>query len=265
MGGYRASIAAWPQRRGGAALNARRTLLLGWCVALLAIAGFASLGHWQYGRMQEKQAMLEAVAETLAQRTPAALSRAEDAAAAGGYDWAAGEGRFAEVPALLLDNQMREGQAGVRAYRLFLPQASGAAPLLVELGWLPLGAGRQMPAVERPVGTQHVAGLLVPPPSPGLLRAAPQPQADGSLLLTTLEPALLAEVLRQPALAPRVLKLDPALPLGYSRDLDVLPNTLPPEKHLGYAVQWFALALTVLATALLLTYRSRRRGRSPHA
>jgi cytochrome oxidase assembly protein ShyY1 len=56
-----------------------------------------------------------------------------------------------------------------------------------------------------------------------------------------------------------VLKLDPAIPLGYARDLDVLPNTLPPERHLGYAVQWFGLALAVLATALVLTFRKPRR------
>jgi cytochrome oxidase assembly protein ShyY1 len=49
--------------------------------------------------------------------------------------------------------------------------------------------------------------------------------------------------------------LDPAIPLGYARDLDVLPNTLPPERHLGYAVQWFGLALAVLVTALVLTFR----------
>ena len=60
-------------------------------------------------------------------------------------------------------------------------------------------------------------------------------------------------------LAPRVLRLDPALPLGYARDLDLLPNTLPPEQHRGYAVQWFALALAVLVTALILTFRKRRR------
>ena len=52
-----------------------------------------------------------------------------------------------------------------------------------------------------------------------------------------------------------MLKLDPTLPIGYARDLDILPNTLPPERHLGYAVQWFGLALTVLATALVLTFR----------
>ena len=61
-----------------------------------------------------------------------------------------------------------------------------------------------------------------------------------------------------PTLAPRVLKLDPALPIGYTRDLDILPNTLPPERHLGYAVQWFGLALAVFITALLLTLRTRR-------
>ena len=39
------------------------------------------------------------------------------------------------------------------------------------------------------------------------------------------------------------------------RDLDILPNTLPPERHLGYAVQWFGLAIAVLATALVVTVR----------
>ncbi|HJS34801.1 MAG TPA: SURF1 family cytochrome oxidase biogenesis protein, partial [Pseudoxanthomonas sp.] len=71
----------------------------------------------------------------------------------------------------------------------------------------------------------------------------------------------LAQALKLPALAPRLLKLDPDLPLGYARDLDVLPNTLPPERHIGYAVQWFGLAGAVLVTALLLTWRSRRGAR----
>ena len=43
------------------------------------------------------------------------------------------------------------------------------------------------------------------------------------------------------------------------RDLEILPNTLTPERHLGYAVQWFGLALAVLAVALVLTLRARKR------
>ncbi|WP_288728953.1 SURF1 family cytochrome oxidase biogenesis protein, partial [uncultured Pseudoxanthomonas sp.] len=86
-------------------------------------------------------------------------------------------------------------------------------------------------------------------------------EANGDLLAVVLDPAALAAPLRQPALAQRVLKLDPALPVGFARDLDVLPNTLPPERHLGYAVQWFGLALAVLITAGVLTWRRRRAAR----
>src|SRR3546814_19024501 len=104
----------------------------------------------------------------------------------------------------------------------------------------------------------QVAGLLAPPPSHGILAAVVAEQPAGQLLATGLDAPALREQLQQPALAPRVLRLDPAAPLGYARDLDVLPNTLPPERHLGYAVQWFALALAVLAIAALLTFRTRK-------
>ncbi|HET6396138.1 MAG TPA: SURF1 family cytochrome oxidase biogenesis protein, partial [Pseudoxanthomonas sp.] len=103
-----------------------------------------------------------------------------------------------------------------------------------------------------------VAGLLLPPPSPGLVSPQPAVQPGGTLLVVALDPPTLARALRLPALAPRVLRLDPGLPLGYARDLEVLPNTLPPERHLGYAVQWYALAAAVLAIALVLTLRRGR-------
>ena len=235
-----------------------RTLLAGWILALLAIAGFVSLGQWQLGRQHQKQAMLDAVEATVASRDAGPLSAAADPARGGSYEWVGGEGHFAEVPAVLLDNQQRAGRAGVRAYRVFVP-GDGSMPLLVELGWLPLPGDRTLPDVARPAGRHQLAGLLAPPPSHGIGPAGFAAQADGTLLAIGLDPAALAVPLRQPALAPRVLKLDPALDLGYARDLDVLPNTLPPDRHLGYAVQWFALALAVLATALVLTLRRSRR------
>ena len=105
----------------------------------------------------------------------------------------------------------------------------------------------------------QLAGLLVPPPSAGIVRLDPVAQANGDLLVIGLEQSAIAAKLGLPALARRVLKLDPASPFGYTRDLDILPNTLPPERHLGYAVQWFGLALAVLVTALVLSLRRGRR------
>src|SRR5690606_38403856 len=124
------------------------SMAVGWAAALLLAAGFTALGNWQLGRQQEKQAMLDEVAATIAARSPLALAAAADPARARGYEWVAGNGHFAEAPAVLLDNQQRGGRAGVRAYRAFVPE-SGSAPLLVELGWLPLPGDRTLPEVPR--------------------------------------------------------------------------------------------------------------------
>ena len=238
-------------------MSGRRNTAFGWILALLVIALFTRLGFWQLARMHEKQAMLDAAHAAVQQRRALPLSAAADVGRDHDYDWSAGSGRFASLPPVLLDNQAHDERAGVRAYRVFLP--ADAAPLLVELGWLPLSGDRRMPPVPRPDAAMRIAGLLAPPPSAGIATTIVQPQADGTLLTIALDLPLLRKTLALPTLAPRVLKLDPAIPLGYARDLDVLPNTLPPERHLGYAVQWFALALAVLVTALVLTFRKPRR------
>ena len=234
------------------------TMVIGWLAALCAIAAFSVLGHWQLGRQQEKQLVLDQVSATISEKQPNPLALAADPARTRAFDWAAGSGHFAEVPAVLLDNQQRGGRAGVRAYRVFVPD-SGALPLLVELGWLPLPPERTLPAIPRPSGAQAISGLLAPPPAKGIGPGGFAGQPDGTLLAMGLDPAALAAPLGPPGLAPRGRPLDPALAIGHERDLDVLPNTLPPERHLGYAVQWFALALAVLAPALVLTYRRQRR------
>lgn len=237
-------------------MTRRLPLGVGWTLAVLVAAGFAALGLWQLGRAEHKRAMLAQVQHTLKVRQPLPLSAATQSTRASAFDWADGTGHFADGPAVLLDNQVRDGQPGVRVYRPFVP-ADGGRALLVELGWQPLGGDRTLPEVAPLPGSRRIAGLLAPPPAPGLIRAAAAAQADGDLLVVALQPAALADPLKLESLAPRVLKLDPALPFGYRRDLDVLPNTLPPERHLGYAVQWFGLALAVLATAALLTWRRR--------
>ena len=254
MGGDDAIIAAVA----GGGMTARLKLTVWWALALLLAAGFASLGLWQSRRAVEKQAMLETAAGVLAERTPRPLAAAADPARAQTVEWAAGEGHFHPRGPLWLDNQQREGRVGIRAYRIFVPD--NGAPLLVELGWLPLPGNRTLPSIERPEGHVAVRGLLSPPPSAGLaLGPSLAAQGEGWLMARVD----VADVKRMTGLsvplAPRVLRLDPDVPFGYTRDLALLSNTLPPEKHRGYAVQWFALALTVVATALILTFRRKTR------
>lgn len=241
-------------------MSRRSQLVVGWLLALAVIAGFTRLGVWQSQRAVEKQAMLDDAAQILATRQPAGLGAAADPGSRGRYQWAQGSGEFASGPQWLLDNQQRNGRVGVQAYRIFLPDQG--QPLLVDLGWLPLPGDRTMPSVERPEGHIRIEGLLSPPPSGGIaLGAGMAEQGEGWLMLRLDIPAISAAA--GMPLAARVLRLDPASPLGYERDLALLPNTLPPAKHRGYALQWFGLALAVLVTALVLSFRTRPRRRRP--
>lgn len=238
-------------------------LAFGWVLALAGILLFSALGFWQLQRMHEKQAMLDAAAQVLGQRHAQPLSLAADPARRHEYDWSAGAGRFIGPP-LLLDNQIREGRVGVRVYRILRPLTDSGrkqdADLLVDLGWLPVQADRRLP--ELPSGDDgviEVRGLLAAPPSSGIAMGASMLKRGDQWLLTRVNVDDIARNLALDSpLAPRVLRLDPVLPLGHARDLEILPNTLPPARHLGYAVQWFGLALTVLVTAVVLTLRKPR-------
>jgi surfeit locus 1 family protein len=103
--------------------------------------------------------------------------------------------------------------------------------------------------------------LLAPWPGQGLRAAEnPWPPEVPAVLLTYLDRAEIERHVGLP-LATQVLRLDPAQPYGFERDLGLLPNTLPPERHFGYALQWFALAATVAVVWLVLTLRSLRKGK----
>lgn len=245
-----------------------RRLLAWWLLALLVAAGFAQLGRWQLARMHEKQAMLEAAAAALDRGHPQPLLLASDPARAQDYDWAAGRGTVLDAT-LWLDAQQRAGRVGVRMYCVLLPD-DGVQAVLVDAGWWPLAGNRELPAAGCPAGVgQALRGLLAPPPTPGLAHGEALARQPGSRWLASrMElPAIAAALGLRAAIAPRVLRLDPQARQGDAgmqaasgeRDLDILPNTMLPERHLGYAVQWFGLALTVLVVAATLTFRMKKK------
>lgn len=246
----------------------RNGLLLGWLLALGAVVLFASLGRWQLARMHEKQAKLDAAAQALDRSHPQPLLLASDARRGAAYDWSTGSGAILDAT-VWLDNQMRAGRAGVRMYCVLLPD-DGVQAVLVDAGWWPLAPDRTLPVFGCPRGRAvAVRGLLAPAPSSGLEHGdALAPAGPRRWLATRLAPPAIARELKlSTGIAPRVLRLDPDRGPGDAgvmlapgeRDLEILPNTIPPERHLGYAVQWFGLALTVFVIAVVLTLRARKR------
>lgn len=248
-------------------MTRRSTLAIGWVLAIGAMLAFGAAGRWQLARMHEKEAMLAAAGQALDRGDPRPLLLASDTASARGYAWSEGAGRIANTT-LWLDNQQRAGRAGVRMYCILFPD-DGVQAVLLDAGWWPLDGQRDLPRFGCPAGDgQRVRGMLAPPPSIGLAPGdAVAPAGEGRWLAARLDMAVVARALRlATGLAPRVLRLDPARAPGDAgvmlapgeRDLEVLANTLTPERHLGYAVQWFGLAATVLVIAVVLTARRRK-------
>ena len=222
--------------------------------ALLGIA-FFSLGRWQLSRAEWKQNRLDDVAAILKEKKSQSLAQLSKQTQTD-LAWAAGRGHFLSTPALLLDNQRLGDKVGVHVYRVFQPDQGQA--VLVNLGWLLVPGDRRMPALQKISGSYQLNGLLAPPPSPGLAIGPSYIKTNAQYwLLTRMPLSELATDLKIP-LATRVLRLNPDLPMGYARDLDILPNTLPPEKHKGYAVQWFGLCLATFIITLVLGFRKNK-------
>ena len=234
-------------------------------LAAVLVLGMLGLGHWQLGRADFKEALLARHAEALA-----APPRALDTVIA---DLADGEAmlpapvrfdaRPAGLPVVLLDNQVRERRNGVSVLHVLGPYAGGAH-VLVDYGWLPWSAGRELPAIEAPVA-MDLEGLLAPWPGQGIALGDAPPPEGGRLLLARLDRAEIEQRLGV-RLLDAVLRIDPAIEVGYPRSLDPLPGTLPPERHRGYAVQWFGLAAALaIITGVMLWITRRPRRRAPDA
>jgi cytochrome oxidase assembly protein ShyY1 len=238
------------------------TFWFGTVLAVLAVTAFLSLGFWQWDRATWKARYLEAHAEALAAESRPLSEALTRAVRESGTNRplpvrARGTGRFDPARTVLLDNQRRGPEVGVLVFTLFLPD-NGLPPLLVNRGWIPLDSTRQ-PSVrtEPPEGAVDVSGLLKRPPSTGL-RLGGQPSIDvtsGPPLLPWLDLGEL-DAAWNLELPPVVLELGPESPAGFRRDADPLPNTLTPEKHRGYAVQWWGLATAVATIWLVLVWRT---------
>lgn len=240
------------------------TFWVGTVLALVATAAFASLGAWQWSRGEWKVRYLDAYAAALtaeplsfADAMPRAIR--DSLADVPTPVRAAGEGAYDASFSVLLDNQRRGNDVGVLVFSLFRP-ADGTPALLVNRGWLPLDDSRSVAvSIEPPPGRVRIGGLLRRPPASGVrLGSAPALEGPGGPpLLPWLDLAEIGAAWGL-ELPPVVLELDPASPHGFRRDGDPLPNTLPPEQHRGYAVQWWGLAIAVATIWLVLVWRARR-------
>jgi cytochrome oxidase assembly protein ShyY1 len=222
-------------------------LLLG-----LGVVAFSTLGFWQLRRAADKERLLAAYAGAAGQAT-LDLGQARQSPADGPYPHVRVRGRFDPVHTYWLDDQVRNGRQGRFAFAVFEP--AGSSPgLLVNRGFVVHGGETGIP--ELPDGEVELSGLYAPPPGTGLrLGGNPLPHsAQWPKLTIYIDTQEIAQDAGQP-LDERILLLDAAADSGFEREWT--PQILPPERHRGYAFQWFCFSIVSIVIFIVLHWRRR--------
>jgi surfeit locus 1 family protein len=230
-------------------------------IALVVL--FVNLGVWQLERAEEKRAIEAAFSDAGEGAVVNDLARENSGRIADGeialYQPLSASGRYLADRQFLIDNMILDGRVG---YFVITPfEWSRDEPLLlVNRGWLPkTSAAAIIPAIGMNAGAgENITGKAGKLPRVGIragdaFTGGPQwPRIANWPTLDELATALGRDVL------PFILLADPAPGSNLVRSWE--PRQAGPMRHIGYAVQWFALALAVIATAVVV-YRKKREER----
>ncbi len=209
--------------------------------ALPVLAVLLVLGTWQVRRMHWKEAILTQLA-TAEHVAPVPL----DTGVPQPWTRLLVAGRLDHDHEALLGAEVRGTRMGAQLVTPLLRE--GQPPLLVLRGWVPLD--RTQP-ITRPADEVTVTGYVRQGEQAGWVAAKDDPVTR---LFYTFDPAAIGQA----------LGLAPVLPFGLVAMGDAIGSQLPvpatslpkPENpHLGYALTWYGLAMTLVGVAVAFTWR----------
>ena len=212
------------------------------------ILTLVKLGSWQLTRATQKETLTVA----LQQRGELEYLSVSNLPSDPRWHRLSVRGQFDSTRGILLDNQMYQGRVG---YQVLYPFSTRHHWFLVNLGWIAAPPYRdQWPTLPQIYGEVSISGI-VSTPEPLLELSSPSiwppyyPLRVQNLLLPRL-----SEHVNYP-LMPWILQLESQSPFALQPTWQ--PVVMGPQKHYGYAMQWFCLAFAVFLSAGWWLYRSR--------
>lgn len=215
---------------------------------LLFLPLLISLGFWQLQRAEEKAAIAVAF-EARQQRPPALLAELADRRPeALSYMPVKLHGQYRNGQDFLLDNRMQGGKYGNEVLTVF--ELDNGELALVNRGWIIADpARRSLPEIPPAPQAAELTGRVYVSPGDPYLLAEQEITGDWPLQVQAVDMEKMAHAIGVAGnrLFPYPVRIDAGQPGALSVDWQVLNSS--PEKHRGYAAQWFSMA-----TALALIY-----------
>lgn len=219
-------------------------------LAFLFIFLFSSLGVWQCHRATLKKQLLQAYHARVA-RTLIDLERILDETSDNRFYSVQVKGKYDNAHTVLLDNKTFDGQVGYEVYTPLLI-AGTRHSILIDRGWVPAGPNRdQLPTIPPEEGPLVIQGTLNYPPSYFSLGAMIDTVNKFPLRVQYVNLKEISAILGY-SVSRYVVWLDPHSPYGFVRHWKVV--MIGPEKHILYAVQWFAFALSLLVIFVVMNF-----------
>lgn len=223
-------------------------------LVLLMLGVFVALGTWQLQRKFEKEDILkdeQVNGKAVAVDVPLGL----DDYSHWRYRPVVTSGRYLPEQQFLLDNQIRDRVVGYNVLTPFL--MSSGFIVLVDRGWVPQAESRSIyPVIDVANDMRTIRGELYTPFEEGLRLGTVDNDIEGwPRLIQYIDYEQLTERLKK-SLLPVIVRLDPSMSDGYRRDWQAV--AFGPERHLGYAVQWYALAGAMLVIFIILVRKKKK-------
>lgn len=238
-------------------------------VIYLAIgAGMVALGVWQLDRANEKIVMQQAATDAAA-NTPIDIAQIDASSASVQYTRVKMQGQFEADRQFLWDNRVTQGRVGFEVITPFRVFSSGQL-VLVNRGWVPLGISRQaLPdvAIEQPSEVQFLGVFTQPSIGFSGGDAVNLTLEEWPRLVQHFDYSQIAQALGEPILSGlvQVVRTDEmskssmaGLGLGLGLGAATLypdnwePVAFGPERHYGYAFQWFAMFVALSGLYIVL-------------
>ncbi|MBA2657064.1 MAG: SURF1 family protein [Tatlockia sp.] len=222
-----------------------------WRMTFLSFAAllfFSFLGFWQLDRAHEKKQMLAAQVK-LAHEQPLAWKPTMPLPKQ--YQRVQLSGQYLQQT-FLLDNQHHNHRFG---YHVLTPLALDSGKiLLVDKGWVAADPGRQLlPRIDNISAPRPLIGsVYYPSKKTWVLGQVLEKQGADVAIVERIDSKLIGQFLHK-SVYPFIIRLDEDGSSGFIRDWPVV--SMPPERHYGYALQWFSMAVVIIILFLALNLK----------